>query len=321
VGVTKERSVKARASFVIPTRGRVQLVADLLKTIEKQTTPAEVLIMDDGGSAELAETLARDFPGVQYHSLGTGRGPGFQRNRGIELATADTVFPIDDDTVLPSPNTVQQTVDEFSDPRIAAVAIPYANVRYETLVRHRAPDAGSVWINHAFTGASHAIRRSAFLEAGGYREQFFYMGEEGDLCLRLLNRGYVVRVGAADPIHHLESPLRNSALADFCGRRNDLAFAWHNVPSSRLPLHLAGTTLNGFVSSLRAPNPISALRGMASGFAEIAKGNVRRDPVTAQVYRLQRLLKKSGPLRLTEIEGRLPRRLAGPPLISAEVVS
>ena len=234
--------MRARASFVIPTRGRVELVVDLVKSIERQTTPTEVLIMDDGGSSELADMLRRDFPAVQYHSLGTGRGPGFQRNRGIELATADAVFAIDDDTVLPSANTVQQTLAEFSDPRIAAVAIPYANVRYETLIRHRAPDQASVWVNHAFTGASHAVRRSAFLEAGGYREHFFYMGEEGDLCLRLLNRGYVVRVGAADPIHHLESPLRNSALADFCGRRNDLAFAWHNVPSSRLPLHLLGTT-------------------------------------------------------------------------------
>lgn len=313
--------MRARASFVIPTRGRVQLVVDLVRTIERQTAPAEVLIMDDGGSAELAGMLRRDFPAVQYHSVGTGRGPGFQRNRGIELATADTVFAIDDDTVLPSASTVQQTIDEFSDPRIAAVAIPYANVRIETRVRHRAPDTASVWVIHAFTGASHAIRRAAFLEAGGYREHFFYMGEEGDLCLRLLNRGYVVRVGAADPIHHLESAVRNSALADFCGRRNDVAFAWHNVPSSRLPLHMLGTTINGLVSSVQAPNTISALRGMASGYAEIVRGHLRREPVTAEVYRLQRTLKKSGPLRLTDIEDRLPHRLGGPPLVNARAVS
>ena len=313
--------MNAQASFVIPTRGRVQLVIDLLRTIERQTVAAEVLVMDDGGSNELAEMLARDFPAASYHSLGTGRGPGFQRNRGIELATAETVFAVDDDTVLPSAHTVRQTIAEFSDPRIAAVAIPYANVRYETAVRHRAPDTASVWVIHAFTGASHAIRRSAFLEAGGYREPFFYMGEEGDLCLRLLNRGYVVRVGAADPIHHLESPLRNSALADFCGRRNDLAFAWHNVPSGQLPLHLVGTTINGLVSSVQAPNTFSALRGMASGYAEIAKGRVVRDPVSPEVYRLQRLLKKSGPLRLEEIEDRLPRRRADSPLANARAAS
>ena len=313
--------MNAQASFVIPTRGRMELVGDLLRTIERQSVPAEVLVMDDGGSTELAAMLGRDFPAVQYHSLGTGRGPAFQRNRGIELAAADTVFAVDDDTVLPSAQTVRQTIAEFSDPRIAAVAIPYLNVRYEAGVRHRAPDAASVWVSHAFTGASHAIRRSAFLEAGGYREQFFYMGEEGDLCLRLLNRGYVVRVGTADPIHHLESPIRNSALADFCGRRNDLAFAWHNVPSRRLPVHMVGTTINGLVSSVQAPNTISALRGMASGYAAIAKGRVARDPVSPAVYRLQRLLKKSGPLRLAEIEDRLPRRPAELPRARARAAS
>ncbi len=309
--------MKPEASFVIPTRGRAELVLDLLQTIQRQTVIAEVLIMDDGGSADLAEALRREFPAAQYHSLGTGRGPGFQRNRGIEMAGADTVFAIDDDTVLPSAHTVRQTIEEFSDPRIAAVAIPYANVRYETRVRHRAPDTTSIWVSHAFTGASHAIRRSAFLETGGYREPFFYMGEEGDLCLRLLNRGYVVRVGTADPIHHLESRRRNSALADFCARRNDLAFAWHNVPSSRLPVHLIGTTINGLVSAAHAPNTMSALRGMASGYGQIITGRVPRDPVGLDVYRLQRLLKTSGPLRLSEIEDRLPRRGAESALVNA----
>jgi GT2 family glycosyltransferase len=268
--------------------------------------------MDDGGSTELAAILQRDFPSVRYHSLATAKGPAFQRNRGIELASTEFVFPLDDDTVLQSTDTVRQTIADFDDPRIAAVAIPHVNVRVDRVVRHRAPDDQSTWVVHAFTGAAHAIRRSAFLAAGGYREHFFYMGEEGDLCLRLLNHGLVVRAGRADHIDHLESPQRNSALADFCCRRNDLFFAWHNVPSSRLPLHFMGTTLNGVVSSLRAPNTISALRGMAAGYAEIAQHHVPRQPVSLDVYSLQRLLKSKGPLRLTEIEDRLPRRAPAP---------
>ena len=295
-----------QAAFVIPTRGRVKTVIELLNSIRKQTTGAEVLVMDDGASTELASTLRESFPDVRYYSLGTGRGPGFQRNRGIELASSEIVFPLDDDTVLTGPSTVQRTIDEFSDPRIAAVAIPYVNVRCGTAVRHRAPDSSETWVLHAFTGASHAVRRSAFLAIGGYREELFYMGEEGDLCLRLLMRGLVVRAGSADPIHHLESAERNSALADFCGRRNDLLFAWHNVPTPQLPLHLAGTTIKGVVSSLRAPNTVSSLKGMAAGYAQIAGHKVTREPVTAAVYRLHRQLKINGPLPLRMIESDLP---------------
>jgi len=304
------------ASFVIPTRGRADLVIDLLKTIQRQTVRSEILIMDDGGSTDLPVVVARDFPGVRYHSIDTGRGPGFQRNRGIELASSELVFAIDDDTVLPTPRIVERTLDDFDDPRIAAVAIPHINVRVDQQLRHRAPDDSAIWVLHAFTGASHAVRRSAFLAAGGYREHFFYMGEEGDLCLRFLDRGLVVRAGRAEPIHHLESPQRNSALADFCGRRNDLLFAWHNVPASRLPLHLAGTTFNGVVSSLRAPNPGSALKGMASGYAQIASHRVTRAPVSLAAYTLQRLLKARGPLPLRDIEDRLARVDSGAVLSS-----
>jgi GT2 family glycosyltransferase len=305
VGDSEKRVIAA--SFVIPTRGRVDNAVGLLQSIRQQRVPVEVLVMDDGDSGELRGVLARDFPEARYYSLATGRGPAFQRNHGIALAAADIVFPLDDDTLLSSPDIVSRTIDEFDDARIAAVAIPYINVRYTAIEQHRAPDSASIWVVHAFTGASHAIRRSAFLAAGGYREHFFYMGEEGDLCLRLLNRGMVVRAGTSDPIHHLESPHRDSELADYCGRRNDLLFAWHNVPTSRLPLHLAGTTMNGIVSSLRAPHTISSLRGMAGGFAQIARRSLTRQPVIAPVYRLQRRLKSQGPLSLGAIEAELPK--------------
>lgn len=300
------------ASFVVPTRGRVDAVIGLLKTIQRQSVPVEVLVMDDGASSELEQAIRRDFGAVRYLSLGAGRGPAFQRNRGIELASSAIVFAVDDDTLLPSPAIVEQTVRDFSDARIAAVAIPYINVRHDNTVHHRAPDPSDVWLVHAFTGASHAIRRSSFLAAGGYREHFFYMGEEGDLCLRLLDRGEVVRAGTADAIHHLESPLRDSPLADFCGRRNDIYFAWQNVPSTALPVHLLGTTINGLVSAARAPHPLSSLRGMCRGYVDVLGGSIERLPVRAGTYRLQRQLKVGGPRRLSDIEPMLPELVAQP---------
>jgi GT2 family glycosyltransferase len=300
------------ASFVVPTRGRVDTVIGLLRTIQRQSVPVEVLVMDDGGSSELEQALDRDFGAARYLSLGTGRGPAFQRNRGIELASSEIVFAVDDDTLLPSPAIVEQTVRDFSDSRIAAVAIPYINVRKDDTIHHRAPDASAVWLVHAFTGASHAIRRSAFLSVGGYREHYFYMGEEGDLCLRLLDRGQVVRAGTADAIHHLESPLRDSPLADFCGRRNDIYFAWHNVPSTTLAVHLLGTTINGLVSAARAPHPLSSLKGIGRGYVDVLGGSIERQPVRVETYRLQRELKVTGPRRLSDIQSVLQDLVAHP---------
>ncbi len=250
--------------------------------------------------------LRAEFPQVQHYRLGTGRGPAFQRNRGIKLATQKIVFPVDDDTLFVSPRTVEQTLAEFDNPRVAAVGIPFVNVRQSVAVCQRAPDADRVYAVHAFVGAAHAVRRDVFLQSGGYREHFFYMGEEGDLCLRILAAGLVTRVGRADPVHHYESPLRNLKRAAFYGRRNDILFAWHNVPTLWLLPYFFGNTFNAVRWAFWEGRCWSMLVGTASGLRTCFKRADERAPVSARIYWLSRRLKRKGPLPLDNFEAELP---------------
>lgn len=289
----------------MPTRNRREELRALLISAQKQTLPLEMLVMDDGCSDGTAEMLRTEFPTVKLHQLASERGPAFQRNRGIELATANIVFPLDDDTVFVSPQTAAQTLAEFSAPRIAAVGIPFINIRQDCVVQQRAPSVGAFAV-HAFVGAAHAVRRDVFLKLGGYREHFFYMGEEGDLCLRMMEAGYVTMLGRADPIHHLESPSRNLSRAGFSGRRNDILFCWHNVPMPYLPLQLLGTTLNGLRSAVGSSCLWPMLKGLVSGYASCFQRWNERAPASAVIYRLHRSLKKRGPQLLSQVEKQLP---------------
>lgn len=300
-------SIAPLASLVIPTRNRAEELRNLLRSAQAQTVPLEIHVMDDGDDHITREMIRSEFPQVHYHRLGMGCGPAFQRNRGIELASCNFVFPVDDDALFVSQNTVKQTLAEFDHPRVGAVGIPYVNVNQDGRVLQRAPEHGEVYVTSAFVGAAHCVRRDVFLGVGGYREHFFYMGEEGDLCLRMLAAGYVTRLGCADVMHHLESPNRNSTLADFCGRRNDVLFAWNNVPTSFLPLHLAMTTINGLYCSFTNARPLPMLRGTLSGYTYCWKYRSERAPVPMRIYRLQRRLKKRGPAILEEFEHLLPR--------------
>jgi glycosyltransferase involved in cell wall biosynthesis len=277
----------------------------LLGSLFAQTVPVEILVMDDNESQATSDMLAREFPAVKLHRIGSGRGPAFQRNHGIRLATHPIVFPVDDDTLFVSPRTVEQTLAEFDHPRIAAVAIPFINVRQNQTVQQIAHGPG-FQVVHAFVGASHAVCRDAFLKVGGYREHFFYMGEEGDICLRLMRAGYVTRLGRADAIHHLESTQRNLSRAGFCGRRNDILFCWHNVPMPVFPLHLAGTTVKGLFSAAGSKYYWPMLKGMTSGFVSCFRRFGERRPVPLSVYRLHRSLKKQGARLHSEIEPWLP---------------
>lgn len=293
------------ATIVIPSCNRVDELRALIRSCQNQTVPVEIIVVDDAANDEVKRMTSVEFAGVRYYRFGKAKGPAFQRNRGIELATSDVVFPLDDDSLFISRHTVKQTLAEFDHPRIGAVGIPYVNVNQTPQVRQAAPRDGAIHVTYGFVGAAHAVRRDVFLRVGGFREHFFYMGEESDLCLRMLSAGYVTRLGNSDPIHHLESPQRNMKRASFSGRRNDIRFAWHNVPLPEFPLHLAGTTFNGFRAALTQGYFRSMVRGTAAGYADLFRRWNEREPVTRDTYRLHRELKKRS-RRLEEIESALP---------------
>jgi glycosyltransferase involved in cell wall biosynthesis len=189
-----------RAAVVIPTRNRRELLKVALDAVLAQTVQAEVIVLDDDSDDGTEEMVRRNYSSVRYQRFSGPCGPSVLRNRGTEMASAPIIFAIDDDAIMVSPRTIEQTLAEFDDPRIAAVGIPFINVRKGSVIHQQAPDTNDRWICEAYVGASHALRRDVFLAAGGYREDFFYMGEEGDLCVRLLDKGYVVRLGRAAPI-------------------------------------------------------------------------------------------------------------------------
>lgn len=294
--------MKSVASIVIPTYNRVEELRQLLQSALAQSVVVEIHVMDDGGNSEARDMIQKEFPTVNYHHIDAKRGPAFQRNRGIELASHNIVFPVDDDSLFVSPYTIEQTLMEFNDPRIGAIAIPYINIRKDNIVRQRSPQPNGIYVDHAYVGASHAVRRDVFLKVGGYREHFFYMVEEGDYCLRMLDAGYVTRLGNADAIHHLESPHRDISLACRLGRCNDILFAWHNVPMPHLLVHLIGSSINGLLFGIRTRQIKNILSGMIMGYKGCLANWGQRKPVNREAYCMNRKLKKYGPLQLADIE-------------------
>jgi len=296
---------KYQAAVVIPTFNRKDYLRKAIVSALAQTVPVEIVVMDDGSTDGTPEMMRAEFPQIIFEQHPGPNGPSFLRNRGSELASAPILFPIDDDSEFSSAKTIEQTLADFNHPRIGAVGIPFINVRIDQTVQQRASAGTGIQIIQTYVGASHALRRDLFLKFGGYRPQLFYMGEEGDYCIRMLDSGYVVRLGLADPIHHYESPSRSSFRADFYGRRNDVLFAVHNVPMPYLPAHLAITTFNGIRFGFRVKRPIRMIRGLASGWLAALPELRHRKAVRPQTYRLSRRLRKVDHLELVDIENEL----------------
>lgn len=292
----------ARATVVIATKNRKDELRRALLSTVTQSAPVEVIVMDDGSTDRSAEMVRVEFSCVRVERSEVSQGYIAQRNRAAELASTSFIFSLDDDAEFSTPRVVEQTLGEFDDPRVGAIAIPYLEPLKSNFVMQQAPSHDRVWVTDSFVGTAHALRRALFLQLGGYRE-LVHQGEERDYCVRMLEVGSAVRLGQSEPIYHYESPRRDFRRMDFYGRRNDVLFAWHNAPSRWLPVHLVATTLNGVRSAYVAGRCVHMFAGTFVGYAECVRRWSERLPVSGKAYEMSRRLRKRGPLPIDDVVG------------------
>ena len=287
------------ATIVITTKNRKEELVRALRSCLIQSVAVEILVIDDGSTDGTSEMIRSDFPTVRLERSEVSLGLIVQRNRGANLARSPVVISIDDDAEFSSTRVVEQTLEEIgSDPHIGAVAIPFREPNKENVLMQRAPSESAIWITEKFIGTAHAVRRDLFIRLDGYRGELVHQGEESDYSIRMLEAGYFVRLGNADPILHYESPKRDHARMDYYGSRNSVLFSWQNVPGFFLPIHLAATTFRCASLTFSLSRLATRLRGIASGYFKFLIF-IRR-PVSSSTYRLFRRMRKRGSITIEE---------------------
>lgn len=107
--------------------------------------------------------------------------------------------------------------------------------------------------------AAALYRRSAFLEVGGFDEDFFCYMEDVDLGFRLRLRGYAAVFVPQAVVEHA-SENRRSDFAVYHGHRNIVWCFFKNMPAPLLlvlaPLHLFQTLCAFFACALRGQAPV-----------------------------------------------------------------
>jgi len=294
------------ATVVITTKNRKEDLRRAIASALEQTILPEIIVIDDGSTDGTCQMVLDEFPQIHLQTATLSRGYIVQRNVGARLASAPFIFSIDDDAEFASSRTIEQTLREFDDDRIGAVAIPFINVNQNQRIHQRADNPEHVQVSAWFIGTAHALRRDIFLDLGGYREILIHQGEESDYGVRLLNEGYVIRLGSADPIHHFESPRRDYRRMDYFGRRNDILFGWFNAPLVYLLPHWLATTWNGLRFGFKIGRPWRMAKGLVGGYLTVMTHLFSRKPVRTRSFKLFRRLRISGSLPFGEIAQGLP---------------
>jgi glycosyltransferase involved in cell wall biosynthesis len=296
-------------TVAIVTRDRKDELRAAVQSAVEQHGNLEILVLDDGSRDGTLEMLRDEFPTVRVVRFDDNADVAARRNAGAELARGDVIVSIDDDAVFTTPHIVADTLRDLDDPRIGAVAIPYVDVGIRPEVQQLAPEPNERWVTTIFRATAYAIRRDVLVDIGGYTPEILQFGEEWDLSLKMLNAGYVIRLGRSDPIHHYASPKRDYRRMDVYYRRNELLICWMYFPFPWSLLYMVGYAVKGLQYGVKVGRRWHMVVGVAEGVRACLTLRDRRRPISRAAFRLDQRsrarARANGALRLAEAEAEL----------------
>ena len=255
-----------KLSCVILTMG--DRPAELLRAVDSvlaQQSEVELVVVGNG--TEVTGVPA----GVKTISLPDNVGVAAGRNVGVEAADGDVVLFLDDDGWFPDTGMADYVSERFAvDPGLGVLSFRVVDpeggpgARWH-VPRLRAGDPERSSVVTVFLGGASAIRREAFLQAGGYPALFFYGHEESDLAWRLQDRGYRIEYDANVRMCHHAMP--NARYDSFRRRdgRNRVLLVRRNLPWPFAVCYLADWAA---LTVLRERGNIAHLRPWFAGFRE-----------------------------------------------------
>jgi mycofactocin system glycosyltransferase len=203
--LTKDETIETQIyppiSVIIPVKNRPD-IRDCLNSLELLDYPEdkiEVIVVDDGSTDSTAQVI-QTFKIKAIHLTHT-RGASACRNLAVKEAKGELMGFTDSDCVA-HPNWLKELVPYFEEEKVGIVGGYVSNFYYRSALDRYEDTKSSLNMGRHPFGAEDGksstayvpscnliIRKKAFLEAGGFREDL-NVGEDVDLCWRVRKLGY-----------------------------------------------------------------------------------------------------------------------------------
>src|SRR5215212_793123 len=238
----------AASSATDPRVGAVVLTynrrVEVARTIERLLALPEQpqIVVADNNSSDGTQAELQRFPTVACVRLPANIGAA-ARNAGVKLCDRPYIALCDDDTWW-EPGSLRRAADLLETyPHLAIVSgkvlvgederlDPTCELMARSPLRRRRPLPGPTLLG--FLAGASMVRRSAFIEAGGFERRFFIGGEEELLAIDLATRGWEMAYVDDVVVHHHPSQIGR----DDAGRRRVQVRGRLWVTWLRRPLHL-----------------------------------------------------------------------------------
>lgn len=195
-------------SIIMPLHVSSEQAAQALATAAN-AEPDQLIVVVDGADLD-AIALARRWATCVI-PLACQGGPAVARNVGARAAQGELLFFVDSDVVI-SAETLPHIRHAFTEPTLAALigsydahpADPAFLSQYRNLLHHftHQQSGGAAF---TFWGACGAIRRTVFLQVGGFDEGYPHPSiEDIELGSRLRRAGYRIALDPTLQVTHLK---------------------------------------------------------------------------------------------------------------------
>lgn len=198
-------------SIIVPVYNNPRDLRECLSALIASADPGvEIIVVDDASTDDTPSVAAQ--MGVPMLRLSTNSGPAAARNYGASQAQGEILLFVDADVVV-APDVVHRVVRLFPEhpdvaavfgsydarPRAKGIVSRYRNLLHHFVHQHGNPEASTFWAGCG------AIRRSIFLEIGGFdAERFPRAIEDIELGYRLRRAGHRILLDKALQGTHLK---------------------------------------------------------------------------------------------------------------------
>lgn len=248
-----------RVAVIILNWNGEKLLREFLPSVVKNTNTdlGRVVVVDNHSTDGSWMCLEQEFPDVERVLFEDNFGFAGGYNRAIEMIEAEYVVLLNSDVEV-APGWLEPLVSVLDrDERVAAVQPKILAYRDKNKFEYAGAAGGYIdYLGFPFcrgrvmdtteqddgqyddevdvfwaTGASLCIRRDVYRATGGLDEAFFAHMEEIDLCWRLKNGGYTLKVVPSSVVYHLGggSLPMNHPRKLFLNYRNNLLMLHKNL--------------------------------------------------------------------------------------------
>lgn len=287
-------------TVIITTKDRWNELPTALTSVVKQVPSVNCIVVDDGSNSPVPLSIVSQFSEILFVRNETSHGLVEARNAAARLARSEFLVSLDDDAYFTGPDVIARSLEYLKEAHVGAVAIPHVDLINGFEIPRILPRVGG-YVSQ-FCGCAYIIRRKLFLELGGFRGFFIRQGEEDDLCVRMLDRGYFVATGDEIGVVHCPSPVRSLEEIDFFGPRNRVLGAWLNFPLFLASIFITFELLRILLLGLSRGRIKSALLGWIDGVKNLVSYRTFRKPASMRTVALFFCM-RGGRVNLTRLMG------------------